>query len=191
MATAITLIILCSKAWSLRKPFHYLVLQFLSLVKIFSKLFSWKFQSNASSNVSSVTCLSINCSGNCLALTTYQLLPGVIPKVWNIMRWFLPRPWCRTTPLYALSIYHSIFMPKYSENTPHSSPVRARYGCVFWVHNLSKVLACYLSYGVKYRVIIDRDISIVQNTYNIRHIARPQGEIFLLVQIVIRCQCSI
>ena len=51
--------------------------------------------------------------------------------------------------------------PQNSENTSHSSHVRARYGWHFWVHSLHKVLAFLLSHCVQCIVIFNVYIEIL------------------------------
>ena len=64
-----------------------------------------------------------------------------------------------TTLYCTLSISRGIISPKNTEKTPHSSPVRTRYGWLLWVHSLNEVVAFFFSYCGQNRVIIDHDIS--------------------------------
>ena len=64
----------------------------------------------------------------------------------------------------ALSISCGYFSPHNSLKIPHSSPVRTQYEMYISVHRLIKVFAFSLSYFVQYRVIFDRDVSIIYSS---------------------------
>ena len=86
----------------------------------------------------------------------------------------LPVNWRRRKRIPGEKQYMTLYISQYlfsknSEKTPHSWPVRARYGGPFWVHSLNKVLVFFFSYHVQYYVIFDCNISWVYSNFNFIH----------------------
>ena len=50
------------------------------------------------------------------------------------------------------------FLKKYSQKTPHSSPIRARYGMSLWIQHLIGILPQFLQSFIQYLTIFDHVI---------------------------------
>ena len=115
-----------------------------------------------------------------------------IAEPWQYQDYFCTCRGVINTHGTAFWIYRGYFSPMIDT---HSSPVRARYGCLSWVLSLTDVLSSKLLCWVQYRVILYRDISGVYSidylgsTYHCfqrggMSLSMTDGKVFMIPQSV-------